>query len=309
MRTFSIATDDRTAKRRVPAILVTARRLLSFDVLRWVIAGILFGAAMLKAYGLLIGMSEPGRLGSPLLRVIVFEVEMALAAWLIVGSAPRVARWCIFSVFGLFAAVSTYYALLGKPACAACFGPLAVSPWATLALDIAILVALSFSARPGPSRHKQGVQQAAPSRALALAVVLPVVLFSMLFGLGSVVFGSPSKALTWISGNQAILEEETIDLGACELRTHHIVEFVVQNRSDKPLRIVGGTTTCRCVATRGLPVVVPARGSRPVPVEVTVLSADTDFNQSVTMFSDGNVLGVLQGRIVGKVGDAGTPSP
>jgi hypothetical protein len=170
------------------------------------------------------------------------------------------------------------------------------------ALDIAVIAAL-VSTRP---RRTVG-RTAASNWQLEASISAPIVLFGALFGAGSLAFGSPARALAWASANPVLLEEEAIDLGTCDVGSHRRVEFMLRNRGDKPVRIVGGTTTCRCIATGGLPVVIPAGEVRSVPVDVTVLGKGPDFRQSVTMFADGNVLRILQGMIVATVIEPDVP--
>ena len=118
------------------------RRRPGFAVVRVTLGLILLAAAGLKAHQLAT---------EPVLSIDIFsyrwslavqvQFELVLGLWLLGGMHRRL-LWLVSTVcFALFALVSLYKALAGQASCG-CFGTVHVSPWYTLALDVAATGAL-----------------------------------------------------------------------------------------------------------------------------------------------------------------------
>jgi len=112
------------------------------DAVRIVAATVLLTAAGLKAHQL---ATEPflgtSMLDSRWLLGVVVESELLFGLWLLGNVTPRTSWAGAVGLFGLFAGVSLYKALAGYAACG-CFGRVAVNPWYTAALDLALVLAL-----------------------------------------------------------------------------------------------------------------------------------------------------------------------
>lgn len=136
-----------------------AHGLRPFDVVRIAVGLLLIIAAGLKAYGL---WTVPGA-HQVLWAVLVFA-ESSLGLALLAGLWPHVIRWVAAAAMAGFTVVAVASALRGAADCG-CFGPVAVHPWLTAALDAVALAALLLT-RPAPE------PPAAPSAGRRLAVVL-----------------------------------------------------------------------------------------------------------------------------------------
>lgn len=73
--------------------------------------------------------------------------ELFLGLWLISGALPEAARRVAIGCFSVFACYTFYEALAGKTDCG-CFGQVKVNPWFTVVLDVAVVLALVFLAKP-----------------------------------------------------------------------------------------------------------------------------------------------------------------
>jgi hypothetical protein len=120
---------------------------------------------------------------------------------------------------------------------------------------------------------------------------------AILFGLAVVIFGSPVSALAWLRGERVVLEPAVFDLGPCQTGERHAVELRLRNRSEEPVRAIGGTTSCVCVATKGFPIDVPPGEERTVPVDVVVTGNPGRFVQTVTIMLDGKSLRMVQAQL------------
>src|SRR5262249_7140929 len=84
------------------------------------------------------------------LRVALVGAEVFVGSWLVCGFCPAAGRMAAIGLFCSFAAVNSLQLASGVAWCG-CLGPVRVSPWLTLAIDLMALVALVLF-RPLPSR-------------------------------------------------------------------------------------------------------------------------------------------------------------
>ncbi|HXG09857.1 MAG TPA: MauE/DoxX family redox-associated membrane protein [Gemmataceae bacterium] len=114
----------------------------------------LLSAAGLKIHGLFFDPSaHESILTSPRIQVATIEIELLLGGWLLSGWWVRAAWAAVLVFFGILASASLYLALVGQTTCG-CFGRVAVPPWATVAMDVAVLAALLLC-RPRTSHAPQ----------------------------------------------------------------------------------------------------------------------------------------------------------
>jgi hypothetical protein len=78
----------------------------------------------------------------------------------------------------------------------------------------------------------------------------------------------------------------------------------LRNRSAKPIRVVGGGTTCTCVTLESIPLEIPAHGRRELAIRFKVgeqLRGQKEFTSGLVYYLEGgqqfNVRGVIQGTI------------
>lgn len=114
------------------------RLKISFRVVRYPIAGVLAVAATSKAWFPVTDSMAP-QLANALI-----AFELFLAAWLSSGLRPRLSWGAATVCFSVFTTVSAIKVAAGETDCG-CFGEVAMSPWATLGLDLSVLTALLFS--------------------------------------------------------------------------------------------------------------------------------------------------------------------
>ena len=113
-----------------------------YDVVRIIAAAVLLVAAGLKTHQL---ATEPilgtSILDSRWLLMATVEFELFFGLWLLSNIMPRATWMSAIGLFGLFTCVSLYKALSGAASCG-CFGRVAVNPWYTTTLDLAIVFSL-----------------------------------------------------------------------------------------------------------------------------------------------------------------------
>ncbi len=82
-------------------------------------------------------------------------------------------------------------------------------------------------------------------------------------------FGGVSDAVSYLNGKRILAVPEVISLGRQANGTRCPVRIRLRNLADQPVRIIGAETSCACVATTNLPVLIGARQS--VVLDATML--------------------------------------
>jgi hypothetical protein len=156
------------------------------------VALLLVVAAAAKAYPLLVasgaGVANPFPSGA--IAVTLVSGELALAAWLASGRSPGMARQVSLLAFGGFLGVSLHHALAGRATCG-CFGPVPVPPWATAALDAAVVLALVAWRPQAPSSEDRPSRGRPPIGPALVGVILT----------GAVGFGAAALAPAGLTGS------------------------------------------------------------------------------------------------------------
>lgn len=133
------------AQYRISTCPLLYRSFLGEAVMRWIVGGLLVLAAVLKAVELVTvpaaGLVNP--LG-PYFAPVQVGLELALGLFMWSRYYWRVLRWASLALFISFSGYSLYLALHGAASCG-CFGPVHVSPWWMLGLDLAVIAGLLAS--------------------------------------------------------------------------------------------------------------------------------------------------------------------
>lgn len=241
---------------------------------RWVstlLGLLLLTAAGLKIYGWSVSTVPPvGQFSSSEVQAAAIGWEMLLGVWLLCGTAAFGSWLAALGTFTLLAAISGYLGAIGQARCG-CFGRIEASPWHAFAVDVAALLLLAV-ARP----NRQGAdtlsrvsmwRSASPAGYFILGVSA---IIASATGIGAWVYGSPEAALARLRGEALTVDRGFIDCGAGKPGETLEASIVVRNWTDHPVRIYGGTSDCSCVATKGLPLTIPAGGAAVVPVRMRV---------------------------------------
>lgn len=273
------------------------------EVLRVVLGLLLLTAAALKSHGLALDpLAEDSFLSSPRLQIATIQVEVLLGLWLLSGWMRRVAWVVAIGFFGVMALVSFSLVTEGQESCG-CFGRLTVNPWVTLALDVTCVAALAVwrpvrTPETRPAAWLRGVLQT------GFGAVAIMALIGVVFLLAS---DDPSRTLARLRGEFISAEPGVSQVGdgvAGEKRT-----FAVRltNYGDRPVRLVGGTASCGCVATGSLPTTVPPGEFRMIKVEATFQGRAGRFQHNFILYTDDEKQPMVTARFVGRV--IGSSSP
>jgi hypothetical protein len=263
---------------------LTSKTAIVGRVVAVLIAFFLLTAAGLKLHSLLY---RPFAAGSPFLsrtaEFALLEVEIVLALWLLSGWRRNWAWLTTGVIFLLFALASLYMAWHGRSSCG-CFGEVQVSPWITVGID-ALIVSLVFLIRPCSNTYSSevGWRSAAVVLGITLALLGGVLVLLAFSGV------TPTQALVRLRGDMVTVEPTTIDGGSAPRGTVKSVAVHLCNHTDKPIRVMGGTTDCSCITTDDLPLTLPA-GRHPVGMLSSTSGLNLQVRQGTSNVPIGSIL-------------------
>lgn len=188
---------------------------------------------------------------------------MTLGFWLLSGACQAGAWITAAGTFLAFASVSNYLGWTGVASCG-CLGAIRASPWHAFSADMLALALLAtgwpgFHAGSSKLRfHRLGVAVSAVTVLVALA------------GLVSWIYGSPAVALARLRGETVTVSPGYLDFGAGTPGQTLEAVAKVQNWTDQPVEVIGGTSDCTCATTSDLPLIIPAREGRPVTIRLKI---------------------------------------
>lgn len=271
---------------------------------------LLLVAAALKLHGLAIEPIGGGSFSQPWLQTVIVEWEIILGAWLMSGTHRLLASIVAMATFVIFAAASFWQGWIGQSSCG-CFGAIQVNPWLSFSIDIVALLLLMVSARrerrePTNTLHPPKVLRVVGVGACGVFAILGV-----LTAIATVIFGSPQAGLAYLRGERLSVQPRFVDVGEGGLGETREVAVLLHNWTDRPIRILGGTSDCSCVVTKDLPINVEPGETRFLTVSVVLNGAPGDFSRLALLFTDDEASHVvpfrLSGRIVSHGDNASTP--
>ncbi len=281
-----------------------------FEAVRVALGVFLLAAGGLKAHGLTLDpLSQDSFLSSPRVLIATIQLEVLLGLWLLSGWSQRGAWRVSLLFFAVLAAISAYLGLVGQASCG-CFGRVPVNPWITFAIDVGI-VALLWAAKPRPSLSPLGErgrgEGVSTPREVVSTALGALAFLALIAGAFFLLFDNPVEALARLRGESIGVEPTVSDVGSAVAGTHRDFAIELVNHTDHPVRIVGGTTTCGCIATRDLPVELPAHESRSITVQMTFRGSPGRFLHRFILYTDHDDQRLVTARFAGRVTEP--PSP
>jgi hypothetical protein len=154
-------------------------------------------------------------------------------------------------------------------------------------------------ARPTPSRPRRLVGSLVGPLLGAVVLLAGVLLWVW------IQFGSVNIALAYLRGERLIITPSVLSLGDAELGEERQLSVTLANHTPRDVTIVGGGSSCSCLALDRFPILIPRGQERELLVKVKVSatpgSTSTTFNQAVQYYTDSEFGPILLVQIVARV--------
>lgn len=121
---------------------------------------------------------------------------------------------------------------------------------------------------------------------LTVTIILINVGFASLLAVGIYQFGSVASALAYLRGDGLIPDAYAKDFGTVSNEVQHSVEFLLSNYSKQPIKLLGTNSSCTCLTTDDLPVIVPPNGNTTLRVTVRAKSGPGSYFERLSVITD-----------------------
>jgi hypothetical protein len=245
---------------------------------------LLLAAAGLKLYGMNVApFAQYGWFTAPWVQTAAVLWEIVLGLWLLAGVYRAGAWLAAVGTFAAFAAVSGYLGWIGQASCG-CFGVVQASPWHAFAVDVAALLLLAL-ARPDWRAASRADLLRAPT-GLGGVLLGAGLILAALAGAATWAYGSPAAAFARLQG-APLYAPGYVDFGTGRPGELLEREVEVTNWTDRPVRLIGGTSDCSCITTANLPLTIAPGETIAVPVRLKVPgSAAGVFTRRAELWTD-----------------------
>jgi hypothetical protein len=114
-------------------------------------------------------------------------------------------------------------------------------------------------------------------------------------------FGSLRLARLYALGVPLLVEPNPVDPRPSEIPGTLVANVRVVNLTRVPIRVLGVSASCNCLATEGLPLAIPALDSRPLRVLIrTDASASESVEQTILYHTDAAAIPRFSVSITGR---------
>ena len=140
-----------------------------------------------------------------------------------------------------------------------------------------LLVTDAFSARKRPMSW------------LATTIILVSIGFASLCVAGIRQFGSVSAALAYLRGDGLIPDVYTRSFGIVDKNERPTIEFSLTNYTEQPIKVVGSNSSCTCLVTSDLPMVVPPHARSTLRVAARSRSRPGPYSERIHLLTETGV--------------------
>ena len=127
-------------------------------------------------------------------------------------------------------------------------------------------------------------------RRIPLWILMPVggafLLLALSFGALYLMSGDARVGWAYLRGDALIVSPASIDLGRIPPAERQDFEISVKNIASRPIKIVGASSTCTCLAIDGLPKTIAAGQSVTLKARVVAPRDKPEFAQVLTYYTD-----------------------
>jgi hypothetical protein len=269
---------------------------------RRVLGVLLLAAAGLKAYGFGVDpVARTGIFSAPAFQFFVILFEIGLGIWLLSGQQPLGSWLAVLLTFTAFATISFYQGWIGQASCGCLGKKVTVSPWIMFGVDLTAVTALLIC-RPNLRGFWDERGRIARSVGSILGVYL--LLMGVLVAVAYLGFGSIDASLASLRGERLSIHPSLVDMGEGLPGETRNTTVELTNRTDRPIRIIGGTSDCSCTVLADLPVTIPPGESRSISIAMHLPNATGAFNRKAGLQLDDIGFRAVSFRLVGQINKA-----
>jgi len=109
------------------------------------------------------------------------------------------------------------------------------------------------------------------------------------------------RSFLYVRAESIVVEPSVSQVGEAAVGEQRTFTIQLSNHRDRPVKIMGGTTTCSCITTDDLPIIVPPNESRGILVRMRFQGRPGRFQHSVVLYTDNENQQTVTARFAGRV--------
>jgi len=256
-----------------------------------VVACYLISAVVFK----IIGGGASEKSFPPAVELLAIQSEVLIGVWLLTGRLRFISWVGAVALFLVLSLTSLTTAIRGYSDCG-CFGPIRINPYITTVFNLFALLLL-FVGRPEMASIR-----------LWWAILGSVGL--ALVGMTTSAFADGAlgdQFLAYLKRDLVYLSPSYKDIGSHPQGAVAKIQFGIVNKSNYPIKVIGGRVSCNCAILNNLPLIVPANESLDVDIEMNFIGKNGVFTHTFYLFTDSNKNNQLNGIVTGRVSSLDIP--
>jgi len=135
-----------------------------------------------------------------------------------------------------------------------------------------------------------------------VSLVGGLVLFLLFVVGGTILYGGFGQLMAKVGGNAAFIQPKILDLGSLEAETGTVAVFKITNLASQEISVVGERSSCDCVFSEKVPIVIPSGKTVDLKVNVRLPKYDSSYDQTlVFMVAEPNKLAMYPVQVTAAI--------
>jgi hypothetical protein len=252
-----------------------------------ILGALLLTAAALKIWGFGVDpVARSGIFSSPGFQFLVIGFELSLGVWLLSGKQPAGAWVIVLATFIAFSGVTFYQGMIGQASCGCAGRIVTINPWVAFTVDLAAVAALLLAR---PDLKPLWEQRGAIARYGSCALGGYLLLAGSLAAFAHLQYGSIDAALAKLRNERLSVSPSLVDVGEGYPGETREAVLELTNRTNEPIRVIGGTADCSCTVLGDLPVTIGPGESQSITIQLRLPKSEGVFsrNAKLTIYDQG----------------------
>lgn len=123
-------------------------------------------------------------------------------------------------------------------------------------------------------------------RTPAVTLSLTLGLLAAGAGYGRLRFGSVSATLDSLRGRSVLVDERAKSIIGVRPGSQVVMSYALTNISDRPVRIIGSSSSCECTTIEEMPITLPPSETRTVSARITISEHNPNSSGTLRLFTD-----------------------
>jgi len=123
-------------------------------------------------------------------------------------------------------------------------------------------------------------------RLTLLAFSLTLIILGIGAGYGFARFGSFAAAMSAMRGDVLLVDQPLKSVDGIRPGTRVALRYALTNASNRPIKLIGVSTSCTCTLVEGLPITLAPSETRSITATITTREGESVLDGSIRLYTD-----------------------